>query len=333
MKILLLLIASSSACGQSLVGIIGDVRHASGTVATPTDSPGAGTYGSTQSVTLSDSTSGSTICYTIDGSTPGAATPGTCDSPPTTTYSTAISVSSTTTIKAIGTKAGFVNSSVLSSTYTIAAAPTFVNAQSNENSGSSVTTIATAGISHTAGNALAVGCSFNISGASPTVTVTNTAGDTFTQVDKFDDGFTLITTATFYAKNIAGNASDVVTCTLSTARTTPGITVMQFTGLNTSAPLDQHVTGNTDSSATVTSASFTTTSASEVIVAFGTAYTELNPQTWTADTGYTIPSGGASGFGASVGEYKIVSSIQTAVTASLNWSVPNFMNIGVMTFK
>ncbi len=330
MKYLLLLL-SIPAYSQILSGTFtGTYGITTPVVSTPTDSPGAGSYGSTQSVTLSTATGGATICYTTDNSTP-AATAGSCTHG--TTYSTAISISATTTLMAIGSESGFTNSGILTSVYTITAAPLFISAQSNENSGVSATTIATSGTTHTAGNLLAVGCSWNVSGADPTITVTNTAGDTFTQVDKFQDGFTLIGTATFYAKNIIGNASDVVTCTLSSARTTPGISVLEFSRLNASSPLDQHVTGNTDTTSTVTSGSFTTTSAAEVIVAFGCAYTELNPQTWTAGSGYTIPTNGASSFGASVGEYKIVSTTQTGVTSSLSWSVSNFMNIGVMTFK
>jgi hypothetical protein len=79
-------------------------------VATPTASPTAGTYTSTQSVVLSDATTGAAIHYTTDGSTPTASS---------TLYSGPISVAATTTIKAIGTKSGSTNSAVATFAYTI----------------------------------------------------------------------------------------------------------------------------------------------------------------------------------------------------------------------
>ncbi|MBL6749291.1 MAG: chitobiase/beta-hexosaminidase C-terminal domain-containing protein [Nevskia sp.] len=87
--------------------------------ATPTFSPPAGTYTSTQSVTISDTTTGAKIYYTTDGSTPTTSS---------TLYSAAISVAATTTIKAIAAAGGFLNSAVVSAAYTIhppAATPTF----------------------------------------------------------------------------------------------------------------------------------------------------------------------------------------------------------------
>ena len=80
------------------------------TIATPTFSPTAGTYSEAQNVTISCATSGATIHYTIDGTTPTASSP---------TYSSAIPVSETTTIKAIAVKSGMNNSDVATATYTI----------------------------------------------------------------------------------------------------------------------------------------------------------------------------------------------------------------------
>lgn len=80
------------------------------TVATPTFSLAAGTYYEAQSVTLSCTTPGSTIYYTTDGNDPTTSS---------SVYSSAIPVSSTTTIKAIAVKDGMNNSQVASATYTI----------------------------------------------------------------------------------------------------------------------------------------------------------------------------------------------------------------------
>src|SRR5215475_9386313 len=73
------------------------------TVATPTFSPGGGTYTITQTVTINDSTSGASIYYTIDGSTPSGSS---------THYTGAITISSTKTLKAIGIKSGYTNSAI-----------------------------------------------------------------------------------------------------------------------------------------------------------------------------------------------------------------------------
>ena len=78
--------------------------------AAPTFSPAAGTYTSAQSVTLASTTPGAAFYYTTNGTAPTTAS---------TLYSGPISVSATTTIKAIATASGFSTSPVSSATYTI----------------------------------------------------------------------------------------------------------------------------------------------------------------------------------------------------------------------
>jgi hypothetical protein len=90
------------------------------TVATPTFSPVAGTYSSTQTVTISTTTPLAVLCYTTDGSTPTESL-NLCSGGTTSTYSTPISVATTQTVKAIGTLAGSTDSLVGSAAYTISA--------------------------------------------------------------------------------------------------------------------------------------------------------------------------------------------------------------------
>ena len=88
--------------------------------AIPVFTPPAGTYASVQSVVITDATAGALIYYTIDGTTPTASS---------NLYSSALTVSSTETVRAIAVATGYGASPVASAAYTInlpaAAIPTF----------------------------------------------------------------------------------------------------------------------------------------------------------------------------------------------------------------
>ena len=79
-------------------------------VATPSFSPGGGTYTGSVTVSISDATSGATIHYTTDGSTPTTSSP---------VYSSALTFNQTTTLKAMAAASGMTDSAVASATYTI----------------------------------------------------------------------------------------------------------------------------------------------------------------------------------------------------------------------
>ncbi|HPG59054.1 MAG TPA: chitobiase/beta-hexosaminidase C-terminal domain-containing protein, partial [Candidatus Wallbacteria bacterium] len=88
-------------------------------VSAPVFNPPAGTYDGTQSVSIISGTGGATIFYTLNGSEPTILS---------TQYSSAISITSNTTLKAIAVKSGMTASSVSTAAYAIlqkAAAPSF----------------------------------------------------------------------------------------------------------------------------------------------------------------------------------------------------------------
>ena len=80
------------------------------TVAAPTFSPAGGTYKGRQTVTISTSTAGATIRYTLDGTTPTESHG---------TVGASVSIRSSTTLKALAYKSGMTASTVISANYTI----------------------------------------------------------------------------------------------------------------------------------------------------------------------------------------------------------------------
>jgi len=84
-------------------------------VAAPTFNPGGGSYTTAQSVTISTATNGASIRYTTDGSTPSE-TAGTL-------YSGPVTISSTTTLKAIAYASGMADSAVASAAYSFGLGP------------------------------------------------------------------------------------------------------------------------------------------------------------------------------------------------------------------
>lgn len=79
------------------------------TTSAPVISPNGGTFTTAQSVNLSSSTSSAAIYYTLDGSTP---------TPASTEYTGPITISTATTVKAIASAPGFLQSSVSTAAFT-----------------------------------------------------------------------------------------------------------------------------------------------------------------------------------------------------------------------
>ena len=89
------------------------------TVATPTFSPAGGTYTVAQTVTIACATAGASIYYTLDGTNPVVTSAGITG----TLYESPITISETTTVKAIALKQGMNDSEMATAVYTINAMP------------------------------------------------------------------------------------------------------------------------------------------------------------------------------------------------------------------
>ena len=110
------------------------------TVATPLISPASSTYTTPQTITLSTTSPGATLRYTLDGSTPTAASPQ---------YTAPFGVNTQTTVRAIGFRTGWTTSAVNTGTYTFnfgtLGAPTASPGAGSYTSSATVTLTAAAG--------------------------------------------------------------------------------------------------------------------------------------------------------------------------------------------
>lgn len=157
------------------------------TAATPTFSPGTGTYSSAQTVTISDSTSGATIYYTTDGTTPTTSS---------TVYTGSFVASGTTTVQAIAVASGYSKSAVASAIYTITAAAKTVAPPTFSLAAGSYTT--------------AVNVVINDATAGATIYYTTNGTTPTTSSSVYSGAFLLSTTATVQAMAVASGYSNSV---------------------------------------------------------------------------------------------------------------------------
>jgi AraC-like DNA-binding protein len=229
----------------------------SGTVATPSFSPPAGTY--TQPITISTTTPNATIRYTTDGSNPSQ-TNGTI-------YTTAITLTASTTIKAIAYEAGYTDSAIASGTYTFGTA-TRALVQSNA-TGSSFPGNRSQSVAFTssvaAGNTIFVFAQYY--NAPVAATASDTCNDQFTEITGSPVAASggAGTAHWFIARNVNGGA-----CTVTVSYSSPtlygGVAVFEVSGLGgSSVTLDQYASGA--GNGLVASASITPTQASSFAIA------------------------------------------------------------------
>ncbi len=203
----------------------------------------------------------------------------------------------------------------------------FVNGAQNFLTATGIS-IAAPATNHTSANLIVVIGSCGGGDATNITSITDTAGNTYTRINGAFDSFAG-NVEIWYAKNIIGNASNIVTTNFNTTYIDRGIRVHQYSGCDTTAPLDQSAVG-TGASATPTTASVTTTQADEVIVAGDKTWFT---RTHTAGASYTIRTilGGAEP-SVGDGEDRVVSSIGS-YNASFTISASDWWAMVMATFK
>ncbi len=236
----------------------GTYTVSNGSVATPTFNPPPGPY--TQPVTISTTTPGATIRYTLDGSTPTSSFG--------TVYNGAISLNATTTIKAIAYESNFVDSAVASGTYTVGSQPSTAtlvqsNAVASSAPGNSSQSVAFPA-NVTAGDTIFVFAQYY--GAATTGSASDSCGNTYQQIagspvvnNSGDRG----AAHWFMAKNVTGGA-----CTVKVTYGSPtsygGVAIFEVSGLGPNVTLDRFATGS--GVGTTASASMTTTHANSFVI-------------------------------------------------------------------
>ena len=235
------LAASATGSAVSLSGSGGTVTVTATsypTAAAPAFSPPPGSY--TQPVTISTTTPGATIRYTLNGSTP-TETNGTV-------YTGAISLTAATTIRAIAYESGYSDSAVSSGTYTFTpgTGPSLVQSFATESAipgNSSQSAAFQSGL--TAGNTIFVFAQYY--GPATTAAASDNCGDVFQEIT----GSPAVNTAGdrgaahwFAAKSVAGGA-----CTVKVAYSAPtnygGLAVFEVSGLGgADLTLDRYATGS-----------------------------------------------------------------------------------------
>ena len=143
-------------------------------------------------------------------------------------------------------------------------------------------TIATSAGNHTSGNLLVAVITADYTSSRVVSAVTDSASNTYEFAAR--KAVTGGDVEIWYAKNIVGNSSNVVTATFTGSVAYRRIAVLQYSGANTSSPFDVIGVG-TGTSSSMSTAAVATNVANEAIVA---GYTYWNIATPTAGTNFTL---------------------------------------------
>ena len=289
--------------------------------ATPTFSPGAGSYSSPRSVTISDSSAGTNIYYTTNGTTPTTSSA---------IYTGPITVSATTTLNAIAVGNGFSPSAVASAVYNIQSAgfPTAIQKTSGlVEFSSSMTVSLPSGVT---AHDLLLACV--MTWADTTIGISDNDANTWTLIAQKSNTGGATTSYCWYAAN--ANAGPT-TITISSSASTAIYTVSEeVAGLVTSSPLDATGTATSTSGNGSVTTGTSVKESSEYIVAFFADWN--NEGIWTAGSGYTAESqvDDTSGGASCVLEDRSATALTGTVTVTASKSISSDYWVGILaTFK
>ena len=204
----------------------------------------------------------------------------------------------------------------------------FVNANASNNT-AAATTIASGALATTTGNAIFVAISAYSSNGTVTG-VADTAGNTYVRAGNEEGGDATHKASVWYALNITGNASNVVTATYTGSSAYRCIAVAQFSGIATSGAYDQTAAVTTTAQGTTFTSNNTgtTTQADELVIASYIAWDVAKSLTATSPTVIAAQVTGGNNAIA----YKIVSSTGAQSTTLTSTENSQYV-IQVRTFK
>lgn len=122
--------------------------------------------------------------------------------------------------------------------------------------------------------------------------VTDTAGNSYTGLASVSHAGG--TAQCYYAANVTGNSSNTTTFHISSAAAFPTAIVREYYGVATTSPIDVNTTAfGTTGGESITSGTFSTSTANEVVAAFGLFY--VQGQNYKAGPGYSLEILGSAG--------------------------------------
>lgn len=199
------------------------------------------------------------------------------------------------------------------------APPAFVNCAAGDTGGGAATSAATSATSLTAGNAVYCAAFFQNGCGSVTLSISDTAANAYTAIGTRQDEAGSLCSQAFYAKNVAGNASNVYTVAASNNASDLSISCLQMNGASTTAPLNTSSQTNAGGATVNTLAAASLDAAANSLMVVGVSDYAIT-RTWTADTGYTANSACISTLAHTAIEYKQFTSSAASQTPSMTVS-------------